>query len=111
MTGLVEQRVYRGIRTHEDRTADDAGFRLAPERSRNGDVIANLRQLQAEPRQQGTTGPRGEFADTQDVAAGRRRVQMPDSCIMTTRTRSSAIASRSSASSFSLPSTRVSSQV
>ena len=93
-----------------DGTGNDACFWLAPEAARNWLTVRNDGQLNIETMQQSDNVGFLQIRNPGDVGF-RLTVQTPDSWIRMTRTRSSAMASRSTSSSRSLPSTWVSSQV
>lgn len=111
MAGFVEHRVNGRIRTQENCDTDNAGLGFTPVTARNRRVLFHVFHDQTEALEKTADIVGIEIADNQDVLFGGADRQIPDSCIITIRTRSSAIASRSKASSFSLPRTRVSSQV
>ena len=111
VAGLVEHRVHRCIRPQVHTSADDAGLGLAPETPGNRRVAVDESRLQSKAIEQTMNSYCVEVADDHDILLHGAGRQIPDSCIMTIRTRSSAMASRNSDSSFSLPSTSVSSQV
>ncbi len=90
---------------------DDAGFGLAPETAGNRPAVSDPLGNQAESAQEAVHVCDRQIADGQYREICVSAAQMPDNWIMTTRTRSSTMASRSNCSSFSLPSTSVSSQV
>lgn len=90
---------------------DDAGFGLAPETPGYRLAVSDPLGKQAEPGQEPVYIGDRQVVDGQYGKTFVSAAQMPDNWIMTTRTRSSTMASRNSCSSFSLPSTSVSSQV
>jgi hypothetical protein len=101
----------RGVRSYEHSSADQTGLGLAPKTPAYR--LAGFDPLEAQIK-----SPQHVYyclgikiADAQNIGAVSFGVQIPDSWMSTTRTRSSTIASRSSSPSFSLPRTRVSSQV
>ena len=103
--------MHRRVRPQVNDGADNAGLRLAPVTSRNRCLAVDVPRFQAEAIEEAMNILCIEVADDQDAVLLEAADQIPASCIITMRTRSSAIASRNNDSSFSLPNTSVSSQV
>ena len=111
VTGLVQYRMQRRVSTTKYLPADNPRLRLSPEAATNRFVVGHPNGNEAISRQQRIDDCRFQVSQPQYARVVERGVQMPESWIRMTRTRSSTIASRSNCSSSSLPSTRVSSQV
>src|SRR5210317_423546 len=95
----------RRIRPHKNRLPHDARFRIAPEAAGNYFVRRLDNQFEVV-----TPEKLGQYFMT-NVGDGEYLTQSVEICFRTIRTRSSTMASRSSSSSFALPSTSVESYV
>ena len=101
VAGLVQERMDWGVRTNKHTMTNNARFAVTPETACDALAFGLNGQLQPVPLQQRRQRGGTDVVYCQDI------VQSVSICFRTIRTRSSTMASRSSASSRALPSTSV----
>ena len=101
----------RRVFSNKYATPHDARLGITPETAGDGQSGRYPFEAEAEATKKLVNGFGIDVRNPQYVLLDCRRAQIPDNWIITIRTRSSAIASRNTCSSFSLPSTRVSSHL